>query len=76
MEAERADCNDPALIEVRRRTELCRSRRRHATAPRRAHRCSAAVRTLLECGADPTQVNKNGSTPMTRILDFATAVRV
>src|SRR5258706_5548469 len=27
-------------------------------------RCAVAVRTLLECGADPARKNKNGSTPM------------
>jgi ankyrin repeat protein len=27
-------------------------------------RCAAAVRTLLECGADPARKNKSGSTPV------------
>jgi ankyrin repeat protein len=27
-------------------------------------RSAAAVRTLLDCGADPKQPNKSGSTPM------------
>ncbi len=37
----------------------------HALAPRHcARRCAAAVRALLERGADPLRKNGNGSTPI------------